>query len=98
MEVMQSAVVVKSWQQELEAAGHIASSAAKERAMDASAQLAFSFLFSSEPQDGSSLPSWHGLRLPLLHTYWFPSTVIPSHHDTLLAKVSHHRHVVDSQG
>lgn len=95
---MQSAVVVKSWQQELEAVGHIASSAVKEKAMDAGAQFAFSFLFSSEPQDVSSLPSWHSLGLPLLHTYWFCSSVIPSHHDTLLAKVSHHRHVVDSQG
>lgn len=68
---MQSAVVVKSWQQELEAAGHIASSAVKERAMDAGAQLAFSFSFSSEPQDGSSLPSWPSLELPLLHTIGF---------------------------
>ena len=86
---MQSAVVVKSWQQELEAAGHSASSAVKERAMDAGAQLASSFSFSSEPQDGSSLPSWHSLGLPLLHTYWFSSVVIPSHHDALIAKVSH---------
>lgn len=43
---MLSVVVEKSWQQELEAAGHIAS-AVKEQAMDAGVQLAVSVLFGS---------------------------------------------------
>lgn len=56
---IQSVKVRKSWQQDLEAAGHIASSGGKQREVNAGTQLT---LFSSETIAGGMVPS--ALDLP----------------------------------
>lgn len=56
---IQSIMVRKSWQQDLEAAGHIASSGGKQREVNPGTQLTF---FSSETIAGDTVPS--ALDLP----------------------------------
>lgn len=63
-------MVRKSWQQDLEAAGHIASSAGKQREVNAGTQLT---LFSSETIAGGTVPSALDLPASISITWKDPS-------------------------